>query len=384
MELIEALTAYDERTCRLWLACAETLSEEARKKLRALYGSASWLHAHFSASVRQLCGDSAFDELAQMRDAGLDKLLARLDALDAGFVCADEADYPRLLAHISDAPDVLFFRGGIRAEETHALAVVGMRRETRYGAKHAHDIAMSLAQRGVCIVSGLARGIDTCAHTGALDGGGRTIAVLGCGIGRVYPPENEELAKRIIACGGALVSEYPFDSKPNAFHFPRRNRIISGLCEGVLLIEARERSGTMLTVQHAVSQGRDVLVLPGAVDAPGSAAPLRLLREGASPCRDAEDVIEDMRWRDIAQIPEQMTYLDNPAQELPDAPMQQQLLSLLQDEEKSFDELTVLSGLDVSALSTELTMLEMKGYIEQRAGRNYARVAAQSKKTGGS
>ena len=230
-----------------------------------------------------------------MKNAGLAAMEKKLIESGAQVVVRGQAGYPYLLEQICDPPHALFVRG-TTGDDEKSVAIVGSRKETRYGRTQAYNIAKELARNGVTIVSGLARGIDTAAHEGALAGGGRTVAVLGNGIDSVYPPENQELAKRIVDSGGAIISEFPFGAAPLAHHFPVRNRIISGISAATLLVEGHAKSGTMITAGFAAEQGREVFALPGMVDAPGSAAPLRLLREGANICTCAQDILSDMRW----------------------------------------------------------------------------------------
>ena len=256
--------------CQVWLASSPSLGYKAKQRVSEAFGSAEAAFDNFSADVQALVGEKAYQELARMRQLGLDRIataLARIGALAC--VPGDEA-FPEVLNDIIDPPDLLFYKGTLGRDFGRAIAIVGSRRETRYGREQAHNIARGLAENGVTVVSGLARGIDTAAHLGALAGGGRTVAVLGSGINNIYPPENKELAERITASGGAVISEFAPNAEPMAYHFPFRNRLVSGLCQGTLLIEAREKSGTLITVGHALAQGRDVVALPGPVDAPGS------------------------------------------------------------------------------------------------------------------
>ena len=250
------------------------------------------------------------------------------------------------------------------------MAIVGSRRDTRYGRTQAYNIARDLAAAGVTVVSGLARGIDTAAHEGALAGGGRTVAVMGNGIDTVYPEENADLARRIVEAGGAVVTEFPFGSEPLAYHFPIRNRVISGISAALLLIEGHDRSGTMITAGYAADQGREVFALPGNVDSPGSAAPLKLLRDGAGICTCARDILEDMGWAAREERTEQTVL---PQARLTDLSETQRRIALLMLEEpKRFEELTQETGLTPDALSAELTLMELDGVVEPRAGRIYA------------
>ncbi len=352
-----------ENLCRAWLSCAESLTWKARERVFAAYPDACAAYDGFSDAFTSLVGEKAYQELSNLRQKGLGKLSLALSRADARLCGRGDGDFPDLLLPIPDPPDLLFYRGQMRQEEPRAIAVVGSRRETRYGREQAFAIARDLASAGVTVVSGLARGIDTAAHRGALEGHGRTVAVLGSGIKNVYPEENRPLAEKIVAEGGALISEFHPTAEPLAFRFPFRNRLVSGLCQGVLLIEAREKSGTLITVGHALAQGREVFALPGAVDAPCSAAPHRLLREGARLITSAGDILEDMGWgapaatRQITLEPADLT-MD-----------QRRLYDALCDEPKSLDLLMDELGMTAARASVLVTQLELMGCVEALPGR---------------
>ncbi|MGA9753677.1 MAG: DNA-processing protein DprA, partial [Desulfobaccales bacterium] len=210
----------------------------------------------------------------------LEERLARLTALGAEMVTRDDPRFPLRLQEIPYPPPFLFIKGTLAPEDSLAVAIVGTRGASYYGLKAGRRLAGALAARGVTVVSGLARGIDTAAHQGALEMSGRTLAVLGCGLDVVYPPENRQLYQEIPA-RGALVSEFPLGTPPDAKNFPIRNRIISGLALGVVVIEAGSTSGTAITVRYALDQGREVFAVPGPIDSPTSLGPHRLIQEGA-------------------------------------------------------------------------------------------------------
>ena len=201
--------------------------------------------------------------------------------------------YPPSLRCITDPSPVLLVRGDVSLLRRPAVAIVGARAATRYGLDIARKLGEGLARQGVVVVSGLARGIDAAAHRGALEAGGPTVAVLACGLDVVYPPEHVELADKI-AGSGAIVTEFPLGQKPLRLHFPLRNRLISGLSRGVIVVEARERSGSLITARHALDQGREVLAVPGPVTSPASAGPNALLRDGASPLLELRDAFETL------------------------------------------------------------------------------------------
>lgn len=355
-----------ELLCCAWLQNAEGLSWRAQEALLAYFGSAEVVFDLLGGTMLAIAGDKAYKSLVESKNAGLNKIEELLLKSGAQPVVRGKEGYPYLLEQITDPPHTLFVRG-TPGDDEKSVAIVGSRRETRYGRTQAYNIAKELAQHGVTIVSGLARGIDTAAHEGALAGGGRTVAVMGNGIDNVYPPENAELAKRIVDSGGAIISEFPFGAAPLAHHFPIRNRIISGISAATLLVEGHARSGTMITAGYAADQGREVFALPGMVDAPGSAAPLRLLREGANICTCANDILEDMRWGktsivSVEQDASQKSFTED----------QQKIINALSQEQKYFEELVSLTGLAPDVLTGEIAMLELDGVIESRAGRAYA------------
>lgn len=343
-----------QKLCMMWLTGAQKLAKPARDRLLQTYGSAEEVFAAFSDKVMRIVGEGAYLELEKGREKGLLYLPGLLAQLKAYAVMRGEPGYPKSLVNIPDAPEILYVMGEI--PNAPSVCVVGSRHNTRYGAKMARQIATCLAKSGVTVVSGLARGIDTAAHVGALGGGGKTVAVMGSGFMNLYPPENRVLAENIIKCGGALVTEYPPEAQPLSFHFPFRNRIISGLSDALVLIEAELRSGTMSTVNHALNQGKTVFALPGNVDAPTSALPLKLLKEGAQMCTCGEDILEALGLPCGAQQAP-------PQKHAPD-----DIVAALQREEKTFNELVRETGLTPQALSIRLSELELDGVIRKLSG----------------
>jgi DNA processing protein len=296
--------------------------------------------------------------------------------------------YPAVLAGIDDPPPLLYFRGETTPGDADAVAMVGSRSCTPYGRRVAERLAAGLARAGWTVVSGLARGIDGAAHRGALDAGGRTIAVLAGGLSRIYPPEHADLATEI-ARQGYLVSETPLTVAPQPGMFPARNRIISGLSRAVIVVEAGDRSGALITVEHAAEQGRDVFAVPGPVDSPASAGCLDLLRKGAKLVRSAEDVLEDLRGIAAPEPPVQASgprerargHLFEP--QIPLAagstrppenlePLQQQIWDAL-DSPRHFDELSRATARSVSELTGGLIGLELKKLVRRLPGNRYER-----------
>jgi len=300
----------------------------------------------------------------------LDLIMANIDKKKIKVITWEDADYPRRLKEINQAPPVLFINGSINVEDDWAVAVVGTRRVTPYGRQVAVEIARFLAQNGVTVVSGLARGVDAIAHQSALQAGGRTIAVLGSGVDVVYPPEHAKLAKEIIA-QGALISDYPIGTAPDGVNFPPRNRIISGLSLATVVVEAGEKSGALITAEFAVDQGRDVFAVPGSILTPQSAGTNKLIEQGARPLLRMEEILEVLK---LEQIPAKQT-----ARRInPLSAQEKRLLDILSHDPLHVDELSNLAGLPINEVSATLTMMELKGLVSQVGGMNY--VAAREAK----
>lgn len=295
-------------------------------------------------------------------------------------------DYPPRLAAIPDPPPLVYFRGELTPADAAAVAVVGSRGCTAYGRRVADALAAGLARAGWTVVSGLARGIDGAAHRGALAAGGRTVAVLAGGLSRIYPPEHADLAGEV-AAQGCLVTETPMTVASQPGMFPARNRIISGLSRAVVVVEAGERSGALITVEHAAEQGREVFAVPGPVDNPASAGCLELLRTGAKLVRSAEDVIEDLRGIAPPDPPTKPAAgghppgpptLFDPASGAPRPPpagldpLEQQVWDAL-DTPRHGDELARLVGRPVGELTRALMGLELKKLVRRRPGNQYER-----------
>ncbi|MGB3328346.1 MAG: DNA-processing protein DprA [Thermomicrobiales bacterium] len=271
-------------------------------RLREVFGSAE---AAWNADGRRL--RSALTERAAAsfesvrRELDVNSVVSRIEQDGIGIVTIDDANYPRLLRESHLPPPVLFVRGTLQEDDVDAVAIVGTRQISPYGRTVTDEIATGLVQAGMTVISGLAIGVDGVAHQAALDAGGRTIAVLGSGLRQVYPSEHRRLAERI-AENGAVISDYPPDTKPDARNFPARNRIISGMSRGVVVTEAPEKSGALITVDFAADQGRDVCAVPGPVGASKSAGCNQLIRNGAFLVRSAQDVLDDLG---IGRTPEQ-------------------------------------------------------------------------------
>jgi len=301
--------------------------------------------------------------------------IERLQATEISLTTLEEADYPEVLRWIPEPPPVLYIWGTLRHEDSLAVAVVGSRKPSPYGQLAAQRLSAELAQHGFTVVSGLARGVDSLAHHGALQAGGRTIAVLGSGINVIYPPEHRRLYEAI-RNQGAVVSEFPFDTKPDRWNFPRRNRIISGLALGTLVVEASDQSGSLHTARHALEQGREVFAVPGRIDVPSSRGTNNLIKRGAKLVEGIDDILEEfpaavrlaMRQRGAAPGP-----TDTPPMPTDLTPDEARVLGLVQSEETHVEAIIHASQLPAQAVASILLTLELRGLVRQFPGTFFAR-----------
>lgn len=298
--------------------------------------------------------------------------LERLQQSKLKLYLNETAAYPPLLSEICDAPQLLYCRGEILPQDNLAVAIVGSRRCTPYGINQARMLAGALARAGITIISGLARGIDAAAHQGALDAGGRTLSVFATGLGTIYPPEHLELAEAI-ALNGALLTESHFEQKPFAGLFPQRNRIISGLSLGVILIEASRKSGSLHTARHAMEQGREVFALPGRVDSLPSQGCLDLIRDGATLIRNVEDVFEELGPLINPVKTDSDTEIRTP-RELNLNEQETLVLNSLSTEPQHIDDILRDTTLETSQVLSTLTVLEMKQLVRRFPGNHLARI----------
>ena len=296
---------------------------------------------------------------------------ARLVAVDATLVAWSDDAYPQRLREIPDPPVVLAVRGTLVAEDDLAVAVVGARRASEYGRRVAEELGRDLARAGITVVSGLAAGIDAAAHRGALAAGGRTIAVLGTGIDRVYPSWHRRLADEIVR-QGALVSEFPCGAPPLAFHFPRRNRLISGLTRGTVVVEAAEESGSLITAGHATEQGREVFAVPGPVGVAGHRGPHRLIKEGATLVTGVEDILAELGPGLVARLATARVA----AAEAALSTEERRVLDGVGAEGGHVDDVIRRAGLPAAHALEMLLALELRGLVCQLPGKRFRRQAA--------
>lgn len=301
----------------------------------------------------------------------LDAEIAKVARAGARLVTLADDEYPTLLRQLPEAPPVLYVRGTLEPADAQALSVVGTRKATAYGREAARELALQLARDGITIVSGLAHGIDAAAHSGALDGGGRTLAVLGCGIDRVYPVDHRALADAV-AQRGALLSEFPVGTPPDGRNFPRRNRIISGLALGVLVVEAPENSGALITATVAAEQGREVFAVPGNIFNPSSRGSNRLIQDGAKLVMGVDDILLELNLA-LRNVQTQVA-----AERIaPANATEARLLENLSADPTHVDDLARLCELPIAAVTSALTILELKGLARMTGPMQYSLLRGQ-------
>jgi DNA processing protein len=340
-----------------------------RQALLDQFGDAGEVLKARSHDLRHVPGIGPKLALAIMdhRDpAAAEREFARCRQLGIKFYVRGAEDYPSLLSEIFDPPTFLYCQGTVEARDELSLAIVGSRRCTHYGSRIAEMLATTLALAGVTIVSGLARGIDSAAHRGALKAGGRTLAVLATGLASIYPPEHEALARQV-AEHGALLTEMPLDQKPMPGLFPQRNRLISGLAAGVLIVEASKKSGALHTARHALEQGREVMVVPGPIDSLASEGCHDLIRDGATLVRNADDILTAIGplVQPVSVSPQEEVHSPR---ELLLNEIEREVLNLVTTEAQHMDQILRKSALDTSRVLSTLTVLEMKRFVRRLPG----------------
>ncbi len=302
-------------------------------------------------------------------EAGL--LLLECHALQVDVLDQTHRDYPQRLREICDSPTVLYRKGVLLPQDELAIGIVGSRRCTAYGRRQAERMAAALSRAGFTIVSGLARGIDAAAHRGALKSGGRTLAILASGVKTIYPPEHKELAEEI-SQQGALLSEMPLDQRPLPGLFPQRNRIISGICLGVIVIEATRSSGALYTARHALEQGREVFALPGPVDSLASAGCHDLIRDGVTLVRNVDDVLSELGPLPVPSTQSSSVTIHSP-RELILTGQETEVLNHISSQPTGVDEVLRACKMESSRVLATLTVLEMRRLIRRLPGNSYVR-----------
>jgi DNA processing protein len=360
------------KTDKLFLAALTCFAPFGPKRLGKIEGSLPSWQAAFEAGGRRLIEVGleeriVDDFLSWRKDFDLERFQSTLNKEGIETLSLKEDAYPKRLAQTYDPPPLLFYRGSLKKEES-LLAVVGSRKCTPYGEKIVATIIPPLVLAGLGISSGLALGIDTLAHAATLEAGGRTLAVLGCGIDRasIYPPQNRLLAEKVVEGGGCLLSEFPPLTAPLKQNFPRRNRIISGLSQGVLVVEAGEKSGSLITARFALEEGREVFASPGSVFSWQSQGPNKLIKEGAHPVTDSADILEALGLKnDHKEGDKAKTDWSGMSEK------ERIILVNLSSVPTDIDDLARRSRLDIKIINSTLTILEIKGLAKNIGGGNY-------------
>ena len=314
--------------------------------------------------------DAVAPRISAARDeATIDRELTRVQAINARIITVFDSDYPAHLREIDDPPVVLYALGAGTIDTRTTIAVVGTRRASGYGKAMAHKLAAELARHGITVVSGLAVGIDTAAHRGALSGDGMTVAVIGSGLGRLYPTENARLARKIVDSGGIIMSEFPVDARPTKWSFPQRNRIISGLSRGVVVVEAPEKSGALITARLALEQGREVFAVPGQVTSAVSRGTNRLIQDGARLVVNVVDILSEFpdlanRVQSAPATPDRILSL---------TPVQQHVYDLIGLEPTHIDDIIARGDVSPTKAAHTLLILQMENLIQEVEGRRYIR-----------
>ena len=347
------------------------LSPRRTRRLFARFESFRGIWEASAATLAQVFASQVIGEaIASGRDeAAIDEEFRAADEAGIRIVTLVDEEYPPLLREIDDPPLALYVRGEASIDPARSIAVVGTRRSTRYASLVAARLSSQLAMKGIAVVSGLATGTDTAAHQGALDVGGRTIAVMGCGVDRVYPKRNQDLYDRI-AETGTILSEYPLGTRPAKWTFPQRNRIISGLCRGVVVVQAPERSGSLITARLALEQGREVFAVPGNITNLTSVGTNRLLKDGAKLVVTVDDILEE--YPDLLRLkstPGEESDADEPKL----GEREQAVYDLIRLEPVHVDDIIGRADLSPTEASHILLLLQLEGLIEEVEGGRYIR-----------
>jgi len=317
-------------------------------------------------------GQKIAQKIRSVKKEDLNKELTQAKSLGLKILTLDEPDYPENLKNIPDPPIVLYVKGELKPEDKFSIGIVGSRRASFYGLNNAEKFASDLSSKGFTIISGMARGIDTYAHQGAIKAGGRTIAVMGSGFNRIYPEENKELANEITK-NGAVISEFPLDTEPFKQNFPRRNRVISGLSLGVLVVEAARNSGALITADFALEQGREVFALPGKVDADNSFGTNGLIKQGAKLVSCADEILEEF----VVSVTSGGRTKEKKGQvhksDLVNSKEESEVYNLITSQSVQLDELAEKTNMEIPALSAILLKLQFKKLIRQLPGKQFVR-----------
>lgn len=357
----------DNRKYWIWFSSLTKISPRKKNRLLGYFGSPLhvWKAEKKELETTGFCTPAIISSIIDKKARGeAYRLLERIDRNNTDVITIQDDGYPKMLKYIPDPPVALFCKGRLDPDAV-CVGVVGSRRASTYGLDTARRISRELAEHNVTVVSGMARGIDSRAHLGALEGGGKTIAVLGCGTEIVYPPENRELMERICS-SGAVISEYLPDTEPMPYHFPARNRIISGLSQCIVIVEANEKSGSLITADFALEQGRDVFAVPGNINSVNSAGTNRLIREGARIITNTGDILEELKinyyggcWFNSEKSLSGMKL----------GKEEKSIAKRLLNGPAHIDAIAQDCGINIQLASSLLVMLELSGFVEQLPGK---------------
>lgn len=364
----------EEQQLKYWLAWNRISELGAKRffKLMEYFGTAeeAW-RAKKEEIVKLLNLSPAIAErIFQERDTlEINKELELLERYKTKVLTVKDDSYPERLKEISFPPPLLYYRGSIIPEDRFSISIVGSRKATYYGKMVAENLSKDLSSFGLTIVSGMARGIDTAAHRGALSANGRTLAILGCGIEQIYPPENRKLAEEIES-SGAILTEFPFFTKPERQNFPRRNRIISGLSLGVVVVEADEKSGALITADFALEQGREVFAVPGNITSSLSKGTHNLIKQGAKLVNNYADILEELPLQINQKIKEEKSKINKSSL----TEEEKTVLQVISQEPVHIDQIITSSHFSASKVSEILLQLELKDLIKEIAGKKFVRL----------
>ena len=362
----------------LRLTAVAGLGGDRQRKLLQAFGLPAAIFDASPSALRAVLGpssDKLIDALlGHVAQPAIDAALAWASQPDNRILTLADPEYPQALLTADDPPVILYAKGDLAVLQRPAIAMVGSRNATQQGAQNAEAFAEALSRAGLTVVSGLALGIDAAAHSGALRGPGGTVAVIGTGIDRIYPARNEALARQI-AAQGVVLSEFPLGTPPLASNFPRRNRIIAGLAQGCLVVEAAERSGSLITARLAAESGRDVFAIPGSIHSPVARGCHKLIKQGAKLVESAQDILDELQL----QLPQPADAARaTPGIPHPEAPDETRLLDALGHDPVTLDALSARSGLTADTLLAMLLALELDGRVAQLPGGLYQQLSGRS------
>ncbi len=359
----------EERLARIRLNAFLYFRADWLQRLLDIFGSAQEILKQDAATLAReanLNPSTAANLLKEAFSINPQEEWEKTEKIGGHIYVPEDEEYPQSLRNCKEAPVAIYVLGKLPAATSACVGLVGTRKITPYGRRVAHKLASELAQCGVTVVSGLARGIDSVCHSAVVQLKKPTIGVIGTGIGRCYPPENRELEKALLACGGGVLSELPFNKPPNAFHFPRRNRLIAALSQPVVVIEGEVKSGALITAKLALEQGKDVLAVPGPIDSPQSGGPNSLIREGAGVVTNVADILHYIPQEQRFGLDTRFfqTPADTPAKpEEKLSPREQEVMHAVADEQLSLDQIALAVKADVPEAASLLFELEVKGFL---------------------